>query len=212
MSTKTFALRTPARSRKIFSASFLIAAGMCGSLVASASCTFTSPLSTLTDFNRPNETMSRLNPGYFTAFSAWRICSSESGILRMIGTDRRAVRSSRVGGAAGGRPLPTTILPWLSSKDAPAFFLEKQQLAGHDQLMKTSLRILLAAAALAALGACATYPKGGQPALVGTWTNPLGTVWVLNADGTFTVDLNHDGKTDVTGKYSVSGDMITIEE
>ena len=130
----------------------------------------------------------------------------------MIGTDRRAVRSSRVGGAPGGRALPTTILPWLSSKDAPAFFLEKQQLAGHDQLMKTSLRILLAAAALAALGACATYPKAGQPALVGTWTNPLGTVWVLNADGTFTVDLNHDGKTDVTGKYSVSGDMITIEE
>lgn len=71
--------------------------------------------------------------------------------------------------------------------------------------------MLLAAAALAALGACATYPKAGQPALVGTWANSFGTVWILNADGTFTVDLNHDGKTDVTGKYSVSGDMITIE-
>ncbi|HXX41301.1 MAG TPA: hypothetical protein VEI58_03445 [Chthoniobacterales bacterium] len=76
----------------------------------------------------------------------------------------------------------------------------------------TSFRIILVAAALAALGACATYPTTGQPALVGTWTNSLGTVWMINSDGTFTVDLNHDGKTDVSGKYSVSDDMLTINE
>jgi hypothetical protein len=76
----------------------------------------------------------------------------------------------------------------------------------------TCLRMVFAAVALAALGACATYPTTGQPALVGSWTNSLGTVWMLNADGTFTVDLNHDGKTDVTGKYSVSGDTVTISE
>jgi len=65
---------------------------------------------------------------------------------------------------------------------------------------------------LASLGGCATYPKTGQQALVGTWTNSIGTVWTINADGTFTVDLNHDRKPDVTGKYTVSGDSVTISD
>src|SRR5947209_18895341 len=78
MSIKTFALRTPSSARRTFSASFLITAGMFGSFVARASCTFTSPLSILTDLIRPNEAMSRLKPGYFTDFSASRICSSET--------------------------------------------------------------------------------------------------------------------------------------
>ena len=74
------------------------------------------------------------------------------------------------------------------------------------------LRIVFAAVIAVALGACAMYPKSGQPALAGTWTNSYGTVWMLNADGTFTVDLNKDGKPDVWGKYSVSGDEMTISE
>ena len=65
---------------------------------------------------------------------------------------------------------------------------------------------------VASLGACATYPKSGQSALVGTWTNSFGTVWMINADGTFTVDLNKDGKPDVWGKYAVSGDSLKISE
>jgi hypothetical protein len=73
-------------------------------------------------------------------------------------------------------------------------------------------RLALAGVLLASLGACATYPKSGASALVGTWTNSLGTVWMINADGTFTVDLNHDGKPDVRGKYTVSGDTLSIEE
>jgi hypothetical protein len=76
----------------------------------------------------------------------------------------------------------------------------------------TSLRIILAGALLGALAACATYPKTGQSALVGTWTNSLGTVWMINADGTFTVELNKHDKPDVWGKYTVSGDMMTISE
>jgi hypothetical protein len=89
-----------------------------------------------------------------------------------------------------------------------------KQIGSPDNIrpMKTSLRIILAIAVVANFGACAMYPKTGQPALVGTWTNSLGTVWMLNADGTFTVDLNHDGKIDVTGKYTVSGDSMTITE
>lgn len=76
----------------------------------------------------------------------------------------------------------------------------------------TSLKIVLACAVLASLGACAMYPKTGQSALVGTWTNSFGTVWMISADGTFTVDLNKDGKPDVSGKYTVSGDSMTISE
>jgi hypothetical protein len=76
----------------------------------------------------------------------------------------------------------------------------------------TSLRIVLAGAVLASLGACAMYPKSGQSAVVGTWTNSFGTVWMISADGSFTVDLNKDGKPDVWGKYTVSGDSLTISE
>jgi hypothetical protein len=76
----------------------------------------------------------------------------------------------------------------------------------------TSLKIVFAGAVLATLGACAMYPKTGQSALVGTWTNSFGTVWMISSDGTFTVDLNKDGKPDVWGKYTVSGDSVTLSE
>src|SRR6266568_3987416 len=56
-------------------------AGIFGSFVASASCTLTSPLSIWIDFTKPNETMSRLKPGYFTDFNAVFTCSSEIDIL-----------------------------------------------------------------------------------------------------------------------------------
>src|SRR5437868_344097 len=66
--------------RRTLSASLLIVAGTLGSLVASASCTLTSPLSMLTDLTKPNETMSRLKPGYFTSRNAARTSVSERGI------------------------------------------------------------------------------------------------------------------------------------
>src|SRR5215510_10085634 len=67
----------PSIVRKARSESFLIAAGTFGSLVASASCTLTSLLSISIDFTNPNETMSRVKPGYFTDFNAFFTCSSE---------------------------------------------------------------------------------------------------------------------------------------
>ncbi len=78
--------------------------------------------------------------------------------------------------------------------------------------IQPTFRIVLAAIALASLGACATYPKTGQAALAGTWTNSLGSVWTMSNDGTFTVDLNKDGKPDVWGRCTVQGDMVTIHE
>lgn len=85
---------------------------------------------------------------------------------------------------------------------------------GHDRGMKKqiSLRIVLAGTALALLGGCAMFEQTGQSALVGTWTNSLGTVWAIKADRTFQVALNKEGKVQVWGKYSVAGDTMTIQE
>ncbi len=56
------------------------------------------------------------------------------------------------------------------------------------------------------------FQETGPSALVGTWTNSLGTVWAIKADGTFQVDLMHHGKVDVWGKYTVTGDEMTMQE
>jgi hypothetical protein len=80
--------------------------------------------------------------------------------------------------------------------------------------MKTQffLRITLVCALVALVSACATAPSSKPASLVGRWSNSLGTVWILKADGTFQVDLNKDGKPDVWGNYTVSGDILTINE
>src|ERR1043166_7369578 len=82
MSIKTFAVWTPAMPSRIFSESLLIVAGTLGSFVASASCTLTSPLSMLTDLTRPNDTISREKPGYFTDVNASLTCSSETDMFQ----------------------------------------------------------------------------------------------------------------------------------
>jgi hypothetical protein len=73
-----------------------------------------------------------------------------------------------------------------------------------------ALRIVLVGIFSAVLCACATYPRSGSEAVAGIWTNALGTVWTLNSNGSFEVDLNHDGKRDAWGNYTVKGDTITI--
>ena|SRR2546423_207538 len=78
--------------------------------------------------------------------------------------------------------------------------------------MKTerSFAYILIVLFLTLLQGCATYPRSGPEALAGTWTNSLDTVWTMKSDGTFEVDLNHDGKRDAWGTYAVTGDTITI--
>jgi hypothetical protein len=78
--------------------------------------------------------------------------------------------------------------------------------------LQTSFRIIFAGALIALMAACATAPQSGPAALAGTWTNSMGTVWRLNPDGTFQVDLDKNGKPDVWGHYTVSGDTLTISE
>ena len=78
--------------------------------------------------------------------------------------------------------------------------------------LQHSLRILFAGALIVLMAACATAPTSGPAALAGTWTNSLGTVWTLNPDGTFQVDLHKGGNPDAWGKYAVTGDTLTINE
>jgi hypothetical protein len=76
--------------------------------------------------------------------------------------------------------------------------------------MKIHLQILCAGTLLVFLNGCATTPAGSSTSLAGTWINSLGTVWTIKPDGTFEVDRNHDGKTDITGTYAVTEDTFTI--
>jgi hypothetical protein len=91
--------------------------------------------------------------------------------------------------------------------------LEKLSRSGQHRGMKkqVSFRIVLAGVVIALLGGCAWFQPTGQSALVGTWTNSLGTVWAIKADGTFGVDLKHHGKRDAWGTYTIQGDQITIQ-
>jgi hypothetical protein len=73
-----------------------------------------------------------------------------------------------------------------------------------------SLRFLLPGLAIALLAGCAMFEKNGQPEIVGTWTNAMGTVWMIRANGTFDVDLNQNNKRDAWGKYTIDSDTITL--
>src|SRR5438445_4313633 len=72
------------------------------------------------------------------------------------------------------------------------------------------LRTIFACASIALLNACATAPAG-PAALAGTWTNSLGAVWTINADGTFHV-IATKPKAQIWGNYTLAGDSITIQE
>ena len=75
--------------------------------------------------------------------------------------------------------------------------------------LQPSLRIIVAAALLTLLGACATMTSG-PAALAGTWTNSLGTVWTISADGTFHVTTTTP-KAEIWGNYTLAGDTITVQ-
>jgi hypothetical protein len=72
------------------------------------------------------------------------------------------------------------------------------------------LRIILAGVLLVFMNACATTTaRSGPAALAGTWTNSLGAVWTIKADGTFEVV---NPKRHIWGKYTIAGDTVTIQE
>jgi hypothetical protein len=75
--------------------------------------------------------------------------------------------------------------------------------------IKHFLRIILAGALIALVTACATTTSTAPGPLVGTWTNSLGAVWTVKADGTFDVV---NPQRHIVGTCAVSGDTVTIQE
>ena len=73
------------------------------------------------------------------------------------------------------------------------------------------LQIVLTGLSFLLLNACATTPSPSLASFAEIWTNALGTVWTIHHDGTFAMDQDHDGKTDIRGNCSVSGDTFTIK-
>jgi hypothetical protein len=76
--------------------------------------------------------------------------------------------------------------------------------------IQSFLRIILAGILVVLVSSCATTPSG-PAALTGTWMNSYGTVWTLNADGTFHV-MATKPKAEIWGNYTVAGDAITVQE
>ena len=78
--------------------------------------------------------------------------------------------------------------------------------------MKKQVSLILAIAVTALFAGCAMWQEKPQNSLVGTWTNALGTVWAIKADGTFEVAMNNSNRPMIWGKYNVTDDTLTIKE
>ena len=80
----------------------------------------------------------------------------------------------------------------------------------RNMKLQSSVRIILAVILVVLVSSCATTPSG-PAALAGTWTNSLGTVWTINANGTFHVTATKP-KAEIWGNYTLAGDTITVQE
>jgi len=98
------------------------------------------------------------------------------------------------------------------SKDAQSFLLEMVPGSEEHPVMKKKVSLILAVAVSVLFAGCAMFQEKSQNSLVGTWTNALGTVWALKADGTFEVALNNSNRPSIWGKYTVTDDTVTIKE
>ncbi len=78
--------------------------------------------------------------------------------------------------------------------------------------MKKHISLVFVIVGVALFTGCAMFQETGQSALVGTWTNSLGTVWAIKADGTFQVSLTKSRRVDVWGKYTATADTMNIQE
>ena len=69
---------------------------------------------------------------------------------------------------------------------------------------------LLLLGLLFALVGCSSFhnPFARDPELVGTWGNRLGSVWIVQTDGTF--ELNHGGRFITRGTYQIHKDKLTL--
>jgi hypothetical protein len=81
---------------------------------------------------------------------------------------------------------------------------------GRMKLQVVSKSLIVIVAVLFVQACAITPPATGIAALTGSWSNSIGTVWTMRADGSFDVDLNNDGKRDAWGTCQVEGDQVTI--
>src|SRR6476469_580295 len=72
-------------------------------------------------------------------------------------------------------------------------------------------QILFAVVLVAVIAGCETVPTSGPDALVGQWTNSLGTVWTINPDGTFQVATTKP-KAQIWRTHTLSGTTITVQQ
>ena len=79
-------------------------------------------------------------------------------------------------------------------------------------VMNKQISFALVVVSVALFTGCAMFQETGQSALVGTWTNSVGTVWAIKADGTFQVSLSKSHRVDVWGKYTATADTMNIQE
>src|SRR3954464_8060910 len=77
-------------------------------------------------------------------------------------------------------------------------------------MFSSPVSLLVAAALMATLPACALFPHRKSIPLLGSWTNRVGAIWTLNRDGTFEVDVQRDGKRDSWGTYTIETDTLTL--
>jgi hypothetical protein len=89
----------------------------------------------------------------------------------------------------------------LSEAPAPRFSV----MIKRNPIYSLSVSILLLV-----LSACSWWPMSRTAGLVGNWTNPIGTVWMIKADGTFDVQIAKNGQRSAWGKYSVNGNKFTV--
>ena len=78
--------------------------------------------------------------------------------------------------------------------------------------MTKQVSLIFALTVTVLFAGCAMFQEKPQSSVVGTWTNALGTVWALKADGAFEVALNNSNRPSIWGKYTVTDDTVTIKE
>jgi hypothetical protein len=77
-------------------------------------------------------------------------------------------------------------------------------------LMKKNLFFLGTLLAIAALVGCAEMERRETSPIAGSWINSEGTVWTLHPDGTFDADVRAAQPFRTSGRYSISGDQLTV--
>ena len=110
---------------------------------------------------------------------------------------------------AAGKNIRTAAAAWLNQHLLACLGRERVATV-VDMKTRPSIQVAVGGILLVFLQGCGWWSRPSPPSLVGNWTNPIGTVWMIKSDGTFDVDLMKDGQRDAWGKYTVDADTVTL--